>query len=96
MTVYSKSFEQLCNVIKIVNLARLISLIYIDSGRGTDMDGEFCSSSNPCSYKQGHCDNDDECVQDLVCGDNTCTVFWSDDAEPTTDCCVPGLGSNHC
>ena len=58
-------------------------------GQGSDTDLEFCSSSNRCTYMQGHCDNDDECVQDHICGDKNCRNFWNN-AEPTTNCCIPG------
>ena len=59
-------------------------------GRGTDLDWDFCSSSSPCTYKQGDCDaNSNQCVQDHVCGVDNCIDFWSD-AHPNADCCIPG------
>jgi len=59
------------------------------SGQGTNVDWDFCSSSNRCAYKQGDCDSDGECAPDHICGDNNCKDFWAD-AEPDADCCIPG------
>ena len=60
-----------------------------ETGRGTDADWDFCSSSNRCKYKEGDCDNDSECVDDHVCGHNNCRDFWND-AVSEADCCLPG------
>ena len=60
-----------------------------ETGRGTDADWDFCSSSNRCKYKEGDCDNDSECVDDHVCGQNNCRHFWND-AVSGADCCLPG------
>ena len=43
------------------------------------------SFSDPVS-----CDNDGDCPQDYLCGDNNCDDF-SSDAYATADCCVPGM-----
>jgi len=59
-------------------------------GHGTSLDWDFCSSSFPCTHLQGDCDNDSECVQDHVCGNNNCVDFWND-AESDADCCIPAL-----
>ena len=49
-----------------------------------------CTSSNPCEVGYGDCDNDDECIGTLQCGqgndlDNNCDVSLGFGA--TYDCC---------
>ena len=63
-------------------------------GQGTEADWDFCSVGTPCSFKQGDCDNDDECVKGHLCGENNCRDYRSEAAE-TSDCCIPG-DSNSC
>ena len=58
-------------------------------GQGTEADWDFCSIGTPCSFKQGDCDSDDECVKGHLCGENNCRDFRSE-AAATSDCCVPG------
>ena len=59
------------------------------AGAGTALDWDFCSSSSPCAYKEGDCDNDGQCVKDFVCGKGNCNDFWSL-ADAKADCCIPG------
>ena len=58
-------------------------------GHGTAADWSYCTSARPCPNQKGDCDNDHECVQDHVCGENNCRDFWHH-ALPTADCCIPG------
>ena len=58
-------------------------------GIGTTQDWSFCNRNKPCSDKQGDCDNNDECVQDYICGRNNCRDFWGQ-AESAADCCIAG------
>lgn len=41
-----------------------------------------CTGDTPCNIHDGDCDNDDECIGDLVCGTNNCV--WGG----TDDCCM--------
>ena len=59
------------------------------TGIGTTNDWDFCSGSIPCTNRQGDCDNDDECVEDYVCGKDNCRDFWSQ-ADSVADCCIAG------
>merc|ERR1711942_172542 len=43
-------------------------------GLGSVLDGDFCKKS-PCSLGQGDCDDDSECLGNLVCGLNNCRNF---------------------
>ena len=62
---------------------------FAGNGTGTALDWDFCSSSSPCGEREGDCDNDAECAQDFVCGDNNCINYY-DWAESEADCCIPG------
>ena len=42
-----------------------------------------CSSSNQCDVNQGDCDSDNDCRDDLVCGNNNCESPFP----LSTDCC---------
>lgn len=45
-----------------------------------------CSAQNPCPIGGGHCDDDADCMHDLVCGKNNCQYF--DHATPKSgNCC---------
>ena len=50
---------------------------------------ECCTSANPCGENQGDCDNDNECLGDLKCGEgheefnDNCDSSFADGA----DCC---------
>ena len=49
---------------------------------------DCCSSSNPCRENEGDCDNDDECLGHLKCGDgnhreDNCNATFKSGA----DCC---------
>jgi hypothetical protein len=43
-----------------------------------------CSSSYPCGQDEGDCDNDFDCVGNLVCGNKNCVGFPGS----TVDCCT--------
>ena len=62
---------------------------YLITGQGTEADFDFCSISNPCSYKQGDCDDDNECAKDHFCGKDNCRDYRSE-ATADSDCCIPG------
>ena len=95
VTVFSKNFitwsiDHFHKTWKSKLLVVCNTWFFKDSGRGTNTDWEFCSSSQPCLHKQGHCNNDDECVKDHICGEDNCRDFWNN-AEPSADCCIPGF-----
>ena len=50
--------------------------------RGTWND--CCTSTTPCVLHDGDCDDDSQCVGDLVCGRNNCGVGFPKGA----DCCM--------
>ena len=45
---------------------------------------DCCSIEQPCLAGDGDCDSDDECIGDLICGENNC----KDDTTVYEDCCV--------
>merc|ERR1712060_457133 len=47
--------------------------------------GDCCTASKKCKEGQGNCKNDDECLGDLVCGENNCGQGFYDKA----NCCEP-------
>ena len=61
-------------------MARIIVVITI--GRCNGQDEGCCTEDTPCEEGEGDCDNNDQCIGDLLCGDNTCP--WGD----RDDCCV--------
>ena len=63
--------------------------MFAGNGTGSAADWGYCSSSRPCAHREGDCDNDSECAQDHVCGDNNCINYWNL-AETEADCCIPG------
>ena len=42
-----------------------------------------CSSNNPCKEKEGDCDTNDECINDLTCGVRNCGPLYP----ASSDCC---------
>ena len=51
-------------------------------------DWTCCSVANPCDVGEGDCDNDSECVNDLVCGYNNCQPGVSgSNWNSVADCC---------
>ena len=46
---------------------------------------DCCTVEYPCSFGQGDCDYDSECIGELICGKNNCGVEfpWND-----ADCCT--------
>jgi len=56
--------------------------------RGRNIDtGRCCTKENPCNEGEGDCDVDNECSDDLICGNNNCKQFGSFFHEKD-DCCV--------
>ena len=48
----------------------------------------YCTSSKQCDVGEGHCDSDNACKGDLVCGKDNCSGNTFDS---TDDCCTePG------
>jgi len=46
-----------------------------------------CTPETPCRFSHGDCDKDEECAQNLVCGDNNCKDFHVE-AGQKDDCCT--------
>ena len=49
-----------------------------------DYEWDCCSIEQPCLADDGDCDSDDECIGDLICGENNC----QDDTTLYEDCCT--------
>ena len=49
-----------------------------------------CTNVAPCIEGEGDCENNDECQNDLVCGNNNCKDFGEFYHEKD-DCCVKSL-----
>ena len=47
-----------------------------------------CSSTYPCNLGEGHCDSDDECAGNLVCGQDNCGA-----GDYNMDCCTTTDGN---
>ena len=45
-----------------------------------------CTPEFPCNEGEGDCENNDECSEDLVCGENNCKQF-GDFFHERDDCC---------
>jgi len=46
-----------------------------------------CTSSNQCGVGEGDCDDDNDCKEDLVCGQNNCQTGMGGNFEGDDDCC---------
>ena len=46
---------------------------------------DCCKVDAPCSLGQGDCDNDSECIGELICGRNNCGAEFPWDS---ADCCT--------
>ena len=55
-------------------------------GRNIDEE-KCCTIDNPCIEGEGDCEDNDECQNDLVCGNNNCKDFGQFYHEKD-DCCV--------
>jgi len=64
----------------------LIPLANRCAGRNVD-NGKCCTEDAPCVEGEGDCEEDDECKDDLVCGNNNCKQFAAF-FHPKDDCCV--------
>ncbi len=65
-------------------------------------DNDCCTEDNQCGIGEGDCDSDDDCLGDLVCGDDNCAasdlppgldpaLFGGNGFSGSDDCCtVPG------
>ena len=51
--------------------------------------GECCTAENQCDVSEGDCDEDDDCLGDLVCGTDNCLPEFPD----THDCCEVSTGN---
>merc|ERR1712066_251472 len=56
------------------------------AGRHIDK-GVCCSPETPCTLGEGDCENDNDCRDDLVCGNNNCKQFAAY-FDKKDDCCV--------
>ena len=50
-------------------------------------DVDFCTNDEPCGVDQGHCEENDECRNDLVCGYDNCPNSLGVTSE--MQCCEP-------
>merc|ERR1712086_530204 len=46
-----------------------------------------CSSNNPCNEKEGDCDTNDDCINDLTCGVRNCGPLY-----PANSACCESEG----
>ena len=54
-----------------------------------------CTDSEPCEEFEGDCDNDDQCKDDFICGENNCISF-NPIFDPAADCCIqPNKSKDH-
>ena len=44
-----------------------------------------CSSASPCTFNEGDCDTNEDCIGDLVCGISNCI---GSKYPPNVDCCT--------
>merc|ERR1712226_412775 len=61
-------------------------------GRNVD-EGDCCTKETPCSLGEGDCLQDDDCRDNLVCGNNNCKQFAAYFHEKD-DCCVKPTSSS--
>ena len=47
-----------------------------------------CTDSKPCGVNEGHCDSNDECYGDLLCGTENCSPSFP----YYIDCCYDSTG----
>ena len=60
--------------------------IFTDSFSGCDAIGntwDCCSLQKPCGVAEGHCEDDDECLNHFLCGSNNCLHLFP----IGSDCC---------
>ena len=60
--------------------------IYLGCDPGLPDQGTCCQPDNKCGEGEGDCDYDEDCTEDLVCGNNNCRK-WNPSAPDTLDCC---------
>ena len=53
----------------------------------TAYDSECCSAQNPCGSGEGDCDENIECVGNLICGSDNCGSSFPNQ---NADCCTEG------
>ena len=46
---------------------------------------DFCTTDEPCKVNEGHCDSDDECINNLICGSSNCPDSFG--FSSSVDCC---------
>merc|ERR1719411_1006393 len=61
-------------------------------GRNVD-EGDCCTRDTPCRHGEGDCEQDEDCRDDLVCGNNNCKQFAAYFHEKD-DCCVKPTSSS--
>merc|ERR1712142_601095 len=70
------------------NIIRTKESEIIPRCRGRNFDQEkCCTDDKPCDVGEGDCEDNDECKDDLVCGNNNCKQF-GDYYHEKDDCCV--------
>ena len=48
---------------------------------------ECCTSRNLCDINEGDCDSDDDCIEGLKSGTNTCPIKTGLQWDSADDCC---------
>ena len=67
-------------------------IIWVKNLHDTNHGSGECTTENPCGEHEGHCDSDDECQGNLLCGLGTCPESYGSDSDK--NCCYyPGSSS---
>jgi len=64
-------------------------------GPGSNADWEFCSSSKRCGIGGGDCDQNGDCENGLICGEDNCKT-WHPQAHQAADCCMEDPNAPKC
>jgi len=64
-------------------------------GPGSNADWVFCSPSNQCEIGGGDCDNNSDCKEGLICGEDNCKT-WHPQAHQAADCCMEDPNAKKC
>ena len=58
-----------------------------NSATWSSHDYSCCTARNPCGIGEGDCDGNDQCLGDLICGEDNCGSEFPSNA----DCCTGNL-----
>ena len=81
--VWRKKYRPAKNILGLVEGRGILKFDYMSSLSECDNYWTCCSSKNPCKEKEGDCDTNADCINDLTCGVHNCGPLFP----AHSDCC---------